>query len=972
MICALDVNINSIRTPTTLLTALVLTAGFVSPAFAQSFTGRIDVTIEDSTGGRLPGVRVELTGPVDQVQTSDAQGQSHFLNLPVGQYGFQASLTGFNPYSNVDVQVASGAATPVHATLGVAGTAETVHVTAATSILDATRETTTTHFTLEELQNIPTARDPWVMIQMVPTIYADRVNVGGSAADQESNYIGKGSAGTDNTWSLDGVPITDMSATRSTPTYDFDMFQEMAITTGGADARNPTPGVQLNLVLKKGANTPHGSTRFYFENERLQGNNLPAGVAQATGSTSAACVDSNYLQHCGNRTDQYKDYGIELGGPVLKDQIWAWGSIARTSVTNLAITGQSDSTLLENYAVKADAKANSSVRGIFTLFTGDKIKSGLGFDPTSRLIETAWNLEGPTKYAKGEGNFVVGQKLFASARYAHISSGFQLTPVGGLDKDFYNDDANVWHNSYYYYTTDRPQYFVGGDASYFAGRHEMKFGFSWRKTPVDSTSQVTGHKIVTIWTGYPKMIAQAQQDFNENTTGRYTSGYITDTISMNRLTVIAGARFDRQTSSYAATHADAVPNFPLLPAIDSPAIENAYDFKNLTPRVGLTYALDASHKTIGRVSYAMFASQLPANAASFVSPIQPDTFVDYNAVDKNGNGVADLSEIDFRAGVKGSNNVDLAHPGVVSTSNRIGNIRAPRTQELMFGVDRELRAGVGVSATMTYRYMNNFLWNPANGLTAASYQQSGTFTGTFANVGTVSIPFYAASGVQPGFTAQNRPDYHRRYVSVEVSATKRMSNHWTARVGAATTSWNEYFDSPAAILDKTPTSAASGQYASLQTSGPLVNGGPVVVSSSGSGTSGIFLLSPKYQLMANGMYQAPWGIDLGANLNLRQGYGEPFFMSRVATGDPVLGNKSLLLTTGADQFRLDSVAALDVRVEKVLKFGTSSLALDFDVFNLTNNAVVLGKQYDARSASFNSPLEIMTPRIARLGVRFSF
>ena len=110
----------------------------------------------------------------------------------------------------------------------------------------------------------------------------------------------------------------------------------------------------------------------------------------------------------------------------------------------------------------------------------------------------------------------------------------------------------------------------------------------------------------------------------------------------------------------------------------------------------------------------------------------------------------------------------------------------------------------------------------------------------------------------------------------------------------------------------------------------------------------------------------------GSNLNLRQGYAEPFFRSRVATGDPVLGIKNLLLTTGADQFRLDSVAALDVRVEKVLRFGTSSLALDFDVFNLTNNAVVLGKQYDARSASYNSTLEIMNPRIARVGVRFSF
>ena len=42
------------------------------------------------------------------------------------------------------------------------------------------------------------------------------------------------------------------------------------VTTGGAYAQNPTPGVQLNLVLKKGTNTPHGNASIYFENEGLQ------------------------------------------------------------------------------------------------------------------------------------------------------------------------------------------------------------------------------------------------------------------------------------------------------------------------------------------------------------------------------------------------------------------------------------------------------------------------------------------------------------------------------------------------------------------------------------------------------------------------------------------------------------------------------------------------------------------------------
>lgn len=975
--------------------ALVMMLGVVSTASAQIFTGRVDVTIEDSTGGRLPGVSVDLTGPVNQTQVSDAQGQAHFLNLPVGIYAIKASLSGFNPYSNPEVAVAGGAATPVTVKLGVAGTAETVNVTAATPIIDIRRETTTTNVTLEELQNIPSARDPWVVMQTVPTISVDRVNVGGSESGQQSNYIGKGSFGTDNTWNIDGVPVTDMGATGSTPTYyDFDMFQEMAITTGGADAQNPTPGVQLNLILKKGGNQVHGDARYYFENEKLQGNNMDPTLAKRIGGTFADCVNSGYTEHCGNRTDQYRDFGFDLGGPLLKDKVWVWGTIGETNPRIRTLTGTLDETVLKNYAFKADAQMNPSVRGNFTFFEGNKVKTGRSAGVT-RPPETTWDQEGPTKYYKGEGNFTVGQNLFATARYAYISGGFSLTPEGG-NVPFYKDDNNVWHNSYYFYKSTRPQYYAGGDASYFAGKHEVKFGFSWRKTPVDSLSQVVGNNIITIWNGYPNLIAQAQQDYVIASEGKYTQGFVTDTISMNRLTLMAGVRFDHQTSSILPSTAPAVPNFPLLPAATATAIDNAYTFNSVTPRVGITYALDDSRKTIARASYAMFASQLPGNAAGFVSGIQPYTYVYYYAVDRtttgapctaaqgaaksNGcNGLADLNEIQFNLGVQGSNVVDLKNPGVFKSNNKIGDISPPRTQEIMLGVDHELMANFGVSATMTYRYMNNFLWNPRNGVTQANYVQNGTFNYTCPStvascpVSTVSIPLYRATSALPGSTAVNRPDYHQRYLGFEVSATKRMSNHWMARAGFATTSWNEYFDSASAILDKTPTPTASGQYAPFQAAGPNIDGGPVVVRSSGSGKSSIYLLPPKYQFTANGLYQGPWGINVGANLLFRQGYGEPFFRSRVNPGDPVLSSKSVLLTSSVDQFRLDAVTSLDARVEKMFKFNKTNLALDFDIFNIGNNATTLGLQYDARTATtFNTVQEIMQPRIARLGVRFFF
>ena len=98
---------------------------------------------------------------MNQTQVSDAQGLAHFLNLPVGIYAMKADIAGFNPYSNSTVQVVSGGSTPLSIKLAVAGTTETIDVTAATPLIDIKRDTTTTNVSIEDLQNIPSSRDPW-------------------------------------------------------------------------------------------------------------------------------------------------------------------------------------------------------------------------------------------------------------------------------------------------------------------------------------------------------------------------------------------------------------------------------------------------------------------------------------------------------------------------------------------------------------------------------------------------------------------------------------------------------------------------------------------------------------------------------------------------------------------------------------------------------------------------------------------
>jgi hypothetical protein len=183
-----------------------------------------------------------------------------------------------------------------------------------------------------------------------------------------------------------------------------------------------------------------------------------------------------------------------------------------------------------------------------------------------------------------------------------------------------------------------------------------------------------------------------------------------------------------------------------------------------------------------------------------------------------------------------------------------------------------------------------------------------------------------------------------------------------ARFGFSTNSWREYFDGLQAMGDPTPTATS-----------PNKDGGLVITRTGGSGKSNIYLVLPQYQFIANGLYQGPLGFNFGANWTLRQGYAEPYFRGSTGpTGDVLAARKSVLAVDDVGRFRLPYVSSLDARVEKAFRIQRTTIALDLDIFNLGNAATVLGRQYDIRSSLFNQTLEIMNPRIVRVGARFNF
>jgi hypothetical protein len=937
-----------------------------APAAAQTYTGRIEVTAVDSTGAILPGVSVEISGPRDATSTTDTRGQAVFLNLPPGTYTVTARLSGFADYVNRNVPVVVGGTVPIRAALGIAGVAQEVTITAVSPIIDEKRVATATNITYEELQQVPSSRDPWVVLQTVPGIIVDRVNVGGAESGQQSNYQAKGAAGGENTWTIDGVPITDMSALGSSPTYyDFDMFQEMQVTTGGADPQSATPGAALNMILKSGSNTPRGSARWYYENESMQANNLPEDLRASLGGVTGK----------GNRIDEYTDYGFELGGPLWRDRLWAWGAFGKTDVTLLTLANTPDQTILENYSFKATGQAHQNVRGGFTFYRGEKLKYGRSAGVT-RPPATTWDQGGPTQLFKGEVNLVMRDNFFITARQAYVDGGFFLTPQGGLDtKMIFADDAGIGRFSWYEYRTVRPQWNTQIDGNHFRGRHEFKFGFGFRKADVDSSYTVPGDGIMTFHDGYPNMFAAvtAWNDFTA-TTGRYTNAYLSDTISYDRLTLNLGLRWDRQASSVRAISQKGNPVLPdLLPDLTGNPADDAVVWNSVTPRLGLTYALTDDRRTIGRLTYAQFASQMNAGQGGFFSTVGFRGVYLYDVLDLNGNQLVDPAEIAGRTCTATDLSCSwygfsLDNPANVSTPiHRVGDYSTPITHEIVAGMDHELLPDFGVSANFTWRRFTNFNWRPVVGLRSSNYSQLGTFSDSLQPVGSFSVPYYGI--VDPAQMPPNRAateyidreGYSQRFLGLELAATKRLSNRWMARFGFSVNDHREYFDSPEGIGNPTPTRGS-----------PNIDGGQVMRQTGGSGKSGIYMLLPKYQFILTGMYQAPWGINLAANMLNRQGYSMPYAHTNVPTGS-LLGNlQEILLVDDVADYRLPAVTSLDLRLGKEFAFNRTRFNVDLDVFNALNSNTVLGRQYDLRLTTANNVLEIMNPRILRVGLRFGF
>jgi carboxypeptidase family protein len=84
-------------------------AALPTGAYAQSFNGNIIGTVKDSSGAVMPGVTLTLrnvnTDQIVQTTVSGDDGAYAFRNLQPSKYEVQATMDGFRPFSNSNIDV---------------------------------------------------------------------------------------------------------------------------------------------------------------------------------------------------------------------------------------------------------------------------------------------------------------------------------------------------------------------------------------------------------------------------------------------------------------------------------------------------------------------------------------------------------------------------------------------------------------------------------------------------------------------------------------------------------------------------------------------------------------------------------------------------------------------------------------------------------------------------------------------------
>ena len=252
--------------PVALLVTLLASASLI----AQTFRGGVSGTVNDATGAAVAGAAVRLVSPdtgLTREGTTTSTGEFVFQDLPLGKYDITVTQSGFDTVHVSGVVVDAGKIATLALKLEVAKQATTVEVAASVVAIETSSSAETSLINTAEILDLPlNGRDFTQLLKFNPG-----ANANGSLNGSRFNGVD---------WKIDGADNNDLWHNVNAVNQGgvsgiggvllpIDSIDEFSLQSSSSAEENRNSGGVLNVVVKSGTNSFHGSVYYFNRNEAL-------------------------------------------------------------------------------------------------------------------------------------------------------------------------------------------------------------------------------------------------------------------------------------------------------------------------------------------------------------------------------------------------------------------------------------------------------------------------------------------------------------------------------------------------------------------------------------------------------------------------------------------------------------------------------------------------------------------------------
>ena len=688
--------------------------GCLLPAIASA-QSTIAGLVTDATGGVLPGVTVEAASPalIERVRsvTTDAEGRYSIVDVRPGTYTVTFTLTGFSTVRHDGIEVESNIAVPINAEMRVGAVEETITVSGQTPVVDIQSTARHESITREQMETLPTTRQPNQMLALVPgakvTITNGRAGVQGST---EVVFVtGRGLTMYETRWNVDGMDSRPGNLSGLNIVYMNDaMAEETVFTTFGSSIESPTGGVSLNIIPRDGGNKYSGN--FFFSG------NPQSWVAD---NLSQELIDIGFT--AGTTLGANSDRSISGGGPLKRDRLWFYLGWRRNASNQLQAdlynsapgirdesnwfvanplpnwTQQEEKTNIHNFSGRLTSQLTQGQK--LTAYYDRPFVRDFFSDPRSWAVDRwhSMTLVAQLKYTN-----TVSSKFLLDAGYSKV--GLNRTRKI-LPPYNYERFSPAWYNgaSREDLTTGRE---LGGliatndarygwrdtlsvNANYITGSHTFKTGMTIGNNYDDDRTDFNADMVQLYRVGVPDSVrVYNTPSRNMNHVNLEYGVYGGDTWALKRLTLNGGVRFDHWDAS--------IHNYG-VPAGRFVKLRNQLETKapvqnNVSARIGGTYDIFGNARTALKGSFGKYLANVGVVNLRAINPQTLTTQV-LTWVDSNTDRIAQDNEIE---------NIQVVNPNFYNNTPNSASLDPNWKREYnyatSFGVQHQLVPGLGVNA----------------------------------------------------------------------------------------------------------------------------------------------------------------------------------------------------------------------------------------------------------------------------------